>query len=84
MALAWTGEGARIEIEGELISKPYVDLTRLSGALRRGGGARGSGALSRFRAARPTYRPGSLEVEGDASSASYFLAMGALGGGPCA
>jgi len=26
--------------------------------------------------------PGTFEVEGDASSASYFLGMGALGGGP--
>ena len=26
--------------------------------------------------------PGQLHVEGDASSASYFLAAGALGGGP--
>ena len=27
MALPWTGDAARIEIEGELISKPYVELT---------------------------------------------------------
>jgi 3-phosphoshikimate 1-carboxyvinyltransferase len=27
MALPWTGEAARVEIEGELISRPYVDLT---------------------------------------------------------
>src|SRR5258708_33695855 len=27
MALPWTGGAARIEIEGELISKPYVELT---------------------------------------------------------
>ncbi len=33
-------------------------------------------------AGRTLRSPGTLVVEGDASSASYFLAAGALGGGP--
>ena len=42
MALPWAGDGARIEVEGELISKPYVELTLgPHGALRRRGRARG-------------------------------------------
>ena len=82
IALAWAGEGARIEVEGELISKPYVALTlalmaRFGVDVRRDGWSafdipRGSRYLS----------PGALDVEGDASSASYFLAAGVLGGGP--
>ncbi|MFO1296511.1 MAG: hypothetical protein U1F25_08545 [Rubrivivax sp.] len=74
-----------VEVEGELISKPYVGMTlellgRFGIAVKREG-------WSRFivpRGAR--YRsPGRLHVEGDASSASYFIALGAIaaaGGAP--
>ena len=82
MALPWAGEAARVEMEGELISRPYVELTlglmeRFGVAVRRDGTQAfdlpgGAGYVS----------PGEVEVEGDASSASYFLAAGALGGGP--
>ena len=82
MALPWAGEAARVEIDGELISKPYVELTlglmaRFGVEVRREGWSAfdipaGEGYVS----------PGEVEVEGDASSASYFLAAGALGGGP--
>ena len=82
MALPWAGEAMSVEIEGELVSKPYVDLTlnlmqRFGVVVRRDGWksfdlAGGEGYVS----------PGEVEVEGDASSASYFLAAGALGGGP--
>jgi 3-phosphoshikimate 1-carboxyvinyltransferase len=82
MALAWTGKRSRIEVDGELISKPYVELTlglmKCFGVevKRQGWSAfeipEGEGFIS----------PGVLDVEGDASSASYFLAAGALGGGP--
>ena len=82
IALAWAGEGARIDVAGELISKPYVDLTL--GLLARFGVAVRREGWSAFEiAARSALRsPGTLHVEGDASSASYFLAAGALGGGP--
>jgi 3-phosphoshikimate 1-carboxyvinyltransferase len=82
MALPWTGEAARVEIEGELISKPYVELT-LGLMARFGVDARREGwtAFELPRGARYE-SPGEVEVEGDASSASYFLAAGALGGGP--
>ena len=82
MALPWTGEAARVEIEGELISRPYVDLTlglmeRFGVAVRRDG----EGAFD-LPAGAGYESPGAVAVEGDASSASYFLAAGALGGGP--
>ena len=82
MALAWSGARARIEVQGELISKPYVELTL--GLMRRFGVAverEGWGAFV-VPANAGYVSPGVLEVEGDASSASYFLAAGVLGGGP--
>ena len=81
MALPLAG-GGTVEVEGELISKPYVDLTlRL---IERFGVTVGRDGYSRFTVeAGSHYRsPGAIHVEGDASSASYFLAAGALGGGP--
>ncbi|HET7549450.1 MAG TPA: 3-phosphoshikimate 1-carboxyvinyltransferase [Usitatibacter sp.] len=82
MSLAWTGEGARIEVRGELISRPYVELT-LGLMARFGVEVRREGWSAFEIAPGSRYRsPGRVPVEGDASSASYFLAAGALGGGP--
>ncbi|NSX05136.1 3-phosphoshikimate 1-carboxyvinyltransferase [Cupriavidus gilardii] len=76
--------GGRIEIEvvGELISKPYIEITL--NLLARFGIEVHRDGWSRFvLPARARYRsPGEIFVEGDASSASYFLAAGAIGGGP--
>jgi 3-phosphoshikimate 1-carboxyvinyltransferase len=82
MALPWTGQGGRIEIEGDLVSKPYVDLTL--NLMERFGVKVEREEWSAF-VVPPgvAYEsPGLLGVEGDASSASYFLAAGLLGGGP--
>jgi 3-phosphoshikimate 1-carboxyvinyltransferase len=82
MALPWTGEAARVEIEGELISKPYVELT-LGLMARFGVEARREGwAAFELPGGEGYVSPGEVAVEGDASSASYFLAAGVLGGGP--
>ena len=82
MALPLTGQATTVEMTTELTSKPYVDITlrlmaRFGVQVEREG-------WQRFRlAAGCTYRsPGRVFVEGDASSASYFLAAGAIGGGP--
>ncbi|APV52444.1 3-phosphoshikimate 1-carboxyvinyltransferase [Betaproteobacteria bacterium GR16-43] len=82
MALPWAGGGARIEVEGELISKPYVELTL--GLMQRFGVTVGREGWSAFTipASARYVSPGKLAVEGDASSASYFLAAGTLAGGP--
>ena len=82
MALGWTGEAVTVEIEGELTSRPYVDLTL---GLRTGFGvavANDGGPLFDIPAGDGYVSPRTFHVEGDASSASYFLAAGALGGGP--
>lgn len=73
-------EGLRIEIEGELISRPYVDMT-LRLMRRFGVEAKDLGGV--FFVPHGAYRmEAPYRVEGDASGASYFLALGALAGGP--
>jgi 3-phosphoshikimate 1-carboxyvinyltransferase len=75
-----------IEVEGELISRPYIDLSltlmqRFGVEVERSATASGKPRFTVAAGAR--YRaPGRFAVEGDASSASYFLALGALAGGP--
>ena len=81
MALPLSGKAARIEVQGELISKPYVEIT-LNVMQRFGVEVRRTG-WRYFDVPAAAYRsPGTIHVEGDASSASYFLAAGAIGGGP--
>jgi 3-phosphoshikimate 1-carboxyvinyltransferase len=67
-----------VEVQGELISKPYIDITlkllaRFGIAVQREG-------WQRFTIPQGSaYRsPGEIWVEGDASSASYFVALGAI------
>ena len=78
-------EPVRIEVIGELISRPYIDIT-LKLMARFGVNVACPDAQSFVIPAKTSdavYKsPGNLSVEGDASSASYFLALGALGAGP--
>ena len=81
MALPLSGQTAQIEVVGELISKPYIEIT-LNLMARFGVKVERSG-WSHFTVPAGKYvSPGSIHVEGDASSASYFLAAGAIAGGP--
>ena len=70
-----------IEVEGELVSKPYIDMT--IDVMRRFGVEVERRGYERFRlpGGQRYESPGSILVEGDASSASYFLSAGAIGGG---
>lgn len=71
-----------IHVVGELISKPYIEIT-LNLMQRFGVIVQREGWQKFSIAAGQHYRsPGSIRVEGDASSASYFLAAGAICGGP--
>ncbi len=85
MALPLTGVAAEVKVVGELISKPYVDIT-LNMLQRFGISATRNGWSSFTLPAAHYASPGEVFVEGDASSASYFLAAGAIsglsGGGP--
>lgn len=82
MALPLTGQQTRIEVIGELISKPYIEIT-LNLMARFGVQVqRHEWQAFTIPAASRYASPGELYVEGDASSASYFLAAGAIAGGP--
>jgi 3-phosphoshikimate 1-carboxyvinyltransferase len=82
LPLVSSGGPVVVEIDGELISKPYIEITlrlmeRFGVSVERDEWARFTiPANARFKS------PGRIAVEGDASSASYFLAAGAIGGGP--
>jgi len=80
LALPLAG-GGTIAVTGELISRPYVEITL--NLMRRFGVSVARSGWSRFAVpGGPYVSPGALAVEGDASSASYFLAAGAIAGGP--
>ncbi len=76
------GRDVVIEVDGELISRPYIEITlnlmeRFGVPVERQGWQRFIVPGGRH------YRsPGEYRIEGDASSASYFMALGAIGGGP--
>ncbi|MCL2021222.1 MAG: bifunctional 3-phosphoshikimate 1-carboxyvinyltransferase/cytidylate kinase [Betaproteobacteria bacterium] len=79
MALPLAGVETTVEVDGELISKPYVDMT-LNLMARFGVIVERDDWRVFAIPAGARYRsPGVYQVEGDASSASYFLALGALG-----
>lgn len=69
-----------IRVHGELIARPYVDMTL--GVMAAFGVAVQRDGYKVFHVAgRQSYRPRSYEIEPDASSAHYFLAAAALTGG---
>lgn len=72
---------SEIVIEGELVSKPYIDITLA--LMSRFGVTVENQQYQRFLVTgNQCYRsPGHWLVEGDASSASYFLAAAAIKGG---
>jgi 3-phosphoshikimate 1-carboxyvinyltransferase len=82
MALPLTGETVAVDVVGELISKPYIEITLAT--MARFGVVVERDGWQRFtvKAGSRYVSPGTVYVEGDASSASYFLALGAIGGGP--
>jgi 3-phosphoshikimate 1-carboxyvinyltransferase len=80
IALPLTGRAITLEIEGALVSKPYVEITL--NTVRRFGVTIERRDWSRFDVpGGARYRsPGEIFIEGDASSASYFLAAGVISG----
>lgn len=80
MAMPLTKKEVVIEIEGDLISKPYIDIT-LNFMARFGIHVKKIDWKHFVIPGSSSYvSPGEIFVEGDASSASYFLAAGALAG----
>ncbi|GGI90792.1 3-phosphoshikimate 1-carboxyvinyltransferase [Shewanella gelidii] len=70
-----------IDIKGELVSKPYIDITL--DLMEKFGVFVDNQNYQRFeiKAGQSYVSPGKVLVEGDASSASYFLAAAAIKGG---
>ena len=81
LPLASASQNIVIDVVGELISKPYIDITlnllaRYGIAVQREGWQRFTIPQgSRYQS------PGHIHVEADASSASYFIALGAIAQG---
>ena len=79
-----TGNTIRIEVIGELVSRPYIEIT-LHLMAQFGVVVGREGGRGFVVPGNAEYQPpvgNTITVEGDASSASYFLAAGAIGGGP--
>jgi 3-phosphoshikimate 1-carboxyvinyltransferase len=84
LAVQW-GRPVEIEVEGPLISRPYVDLSihmLAQFGVRVEEPVPGQFRIHPAQATIGLQALGQLKVEADASSASYFLAAGLLGGGP--
>ena len=71
---------ATLKVDGEVFSKPYVQMTL---AVMRSFGRRvkASKELDSFEIPRGYYKAREYQIEGDASSASYFWAAAAVTGG---
>ena len=72
-------EGVRIKLTTPLESKPFLLMT-LACLKRFGIKVESSEDLRQFEVFKQTYKPTKYRIEGDWSSASYFLALGAMSG----
>jgi 3-phosphoshikimate 1-carboxyvinyltransferase len=71
--------GVTLEVEGDLVSKPYIEVT--AQAMAAFGATFEREAFRRFIVPRGSYRATTYAVEPDASAASYFFAAAAVSGG---
>lgn len=72
-------QGLELELEGTMVSRPYIDLTL--GLLRQAGIQAEWLDAQRIRVQPGVLRPGKYPVEADWSAASYYYAMGSLASG---
>lgn len=81
MAAPLCRDDLEIVVEGELVSKPYIHITL--DVMQRFGVQVQNFDYQRFviQGGQHYVAPGDIMVEGDASSASYFLAAAAIAGG---
>ncbi len=79
MAAPYSQQSVVIEVEGELVSKPYVTMTL--GVMSAFGIEIAAGELDRFVIPTARYRGCAYDVEPDASAASYFWGAAAVAGG---
>jgi 3-phosphoshikimate 1-carboxyvinyltransferase len=74
-----TRKGVTLEVEGDLVSKPYIEVT--AQAMKAFGARVEREQFRRFDVARGSYLATAYVVEPDASAASYFFAAAAVTGG---
>lgn len=80
LAAPYAREAVEIEVDGELVSKPYVQMT--AAVMAAFGVEAQCEGYRRFRiAAGQRYRAREYDIEPDASAASYFFAAAAVTGG---
>lgn len=79
MAAPCAASAVDLNVVGELVSRPYVDMTL--GVMNAFGVAVDTSSASRFRISPQTYHGTRYAVEPDASAASYFFAAAAITGG---
>lgn len=72
------GGTQRIEISGDLVSRPYIDIS-LNEMRKRGANASWKSRRVLEIASNP-YRSGTYQVEGDATAATYFAGLATLHG----
>ena len=80
MAAPYCANDVELSVDGDLVSKPYVEMTLA--VMRSFGAIVEAHACQRFRIPAPQqYRGIEYKIEPDASAASYFLAAAAITGG---
>ena len=72
-------EKPQIHITGDLVSRPYIDLT-LNEMKKRGVHSQWIDTQT-LEVARGAYQAGEIQIEGDATAATYFAALATLHGG---
>lgn len=76
----YASEDVRLEVTGDLVSWPYVDIT-MDVMTTFGVEVQNEGSRSFFVRAGQHYLPQKYRIEGDASNASYFFSAAAVTGG---
>ena len=79
LSAACFAEGLTVQVQGDLVSKPYVDMTIAT--MRAFGASIDRRDYSWFRVEPTGYRACCYRIEPDASAASYFFAAAAITGG---
>lgn len=79
MAAPCASSNVDIEVTGELVSQPYIDMTM--GVMAQFGATVSCSEPHRFSVAPQQYKAANYAIEPDASAASYFFAAAAITGG---
>ena len=79
MAAPCASKSVDIEVTGDLVSKPYIDMTL--GVMAQFGATVLCPDPHRFTIAPQEYKAANYDIEPDASAASYFFAAAAITGG---